>query len=195
MAVSTIGFLIISLCFRFTVGDTMVIPVLPAALGYFFVRKGLKPIRQENDTLGLSYKISQIAMFVTIPFLGLYLAGVESWCAPLYHAIKFAEILTAIVLVYIIIEGIHGMEDKYGYIMGSVDLRTMWSIVTAITAVTEAAAYIEKIPIWITAVLLVVKLMFLIMFMQKYIEAAQLYDRRDAQGKMSEEENGPRFRL
>ena len=61
--------------------------------------------------------------------------------------------------------------------------------------VSTAAAYIDKIPIWVTGVALVVKMMFMIMFMQKYIEAAQLYDRRDAQGKMSEEENGPRFRL
>lgn len=195
MAVSAIGFLIISFCFRPLVQDTMIIPLLPACVGYFFVRKGLKPIRKENEVLGLSYKIAQILMLVTIPFAVLYLAGVISWAKPLYHVIKILEILAAIAIVYVIIEGIHGMEDKYGYIMGSVDLRTMWNIVTAITVLVEAAAYIDKIPIWITGVALVVKMMFMIMFMQKYIEAAQLYDRREAQGKMSKEEDGPRFRL
>ena len=108
MALSAIGFLIISFCFRPLVGDTMVIPLLPACVGYFFVRKGLKPIRKENEVLGLSYKIAQILMFVTVPFAVLYLAGVQSWAEPLYHVIKIIEILAAIAIVYVIIEGIHG---------------------------------------------------------------------------------------
>lgn len=195
MSIAALGILIVAFCFRFTVGDTMVLPILPACIGYFFIRKGIKVIKHENDTLALVYKIATIAMFATVGTLAVCLAGAESWANPLYQAVKWIEVLTGLVIVYIIIEGIKGMEDKYGYMMGSYDLRTMWTIITVISAITEVAAYVDKIPMWVTAILLVIKLMFMIMFMQKYIEAAQLYDRRDAQGKMSEEENGPRFRL
>ncbi|MBR6366174.1 MAG: hypothetical protein IKS10_08795 [Lachnospiraceae bacterium] len=195
MSIAAIGFFIIAFCVRLTIGETTVLPLLPACIGYFFVQKGMKAVRFENDLLKLAYKIAKIAMFATVPILVLDLVGVESWAYALYQVLKFAEILTSIAIGYIVIEGIHQMEDKYGYVMGSYELRTMWNIIVGIYAVTEAAAFITQFPVWLTAILLVVKLMFLIMFMQKYIEASQLYDRRDAQGKMSKEEDGPRFRL
>jgi len=195
MAASAIGFLIISFCVRVSVTESTVIPLLPAFIGYFFVMKGLKAIREENTLLGLAYKIAKIAILVTLAFLVLYVTGVEKWANPLYHGIKILEILASIILVYIVIEGIVGMEEKYGYSMCSYELRKMWSIVTALYAIIEVAAYVEQIPPWLTAILLIIKMMFTIMFMQKYIEASQLYDRREAQGKFSKEEDGPRFRL
>lgn len=195
MAIAAIGFLIVAFCFRVPIGETAILPLLPSFIGYYFLRKGMKAVRFENDLLKLAYKFSQIAMFATIPIFVLNLVGVNSWAYALYQVLKFAEIFASIAIGYIIIEGIHGMEDTYGYVMGSYELRNMWNIIVGIYAVTEAAAFISKFPVWLTAVLLVVKLMFLIMFMQKYIEASQLYDRRDAQGKASKEEDGPRFRL
>ena len=195
MSIAAIGLFIVAFCFRVTIGDTTVIPLLPACVGYYFIMKGMKVVRFENDTFKLAYKIAKIAMFATVPILAVDLAGVESWAYALYQALKFVEIIGSIVIGYIIIEGVHQLEDKYGYIMGSYELRNMWNIIVGIYAVTEAAAFVKQIPVWLTAVLLVVKLMFLIMFMQKFIEASQLYDRREAQGKMSKEEDGPRFRL
>ena len=127
-----IGYLLILISFPITIGSGTV-NLVPDFIGYWFVVKGIKCLREESAVLSKTYLAANIMTVYSAVLWGLNAAGLYAQLPEI--AMLAADALDALGLVYLlfrVVSGIKELEMRRQIALGGKTLTVLWGFLIAV---------------------------------------------------------------